>query len=128
MAKAKQTKKVVRRTIKRRVTSFTTKYRRHDRKWMLMNINAIFFQPTVSKAFPEYNLEHNPPKMYKPDTRPATVAVEPNDIAYSVTVDIKAYITSAEKSKAPNTKKKSLVKILSSLFWIFINYIYVPKN
>ena len=54
--------------------------------------------------------------MYKPDTRPATVAVEPNDIAYSVTVDINAYITSAEKSKAPNTKKKSLVKILSSLF------------
>ena len=95
---------------------------------MPINIKAIFFQPTVSKALPEYILEQSPPKIYvivkyqdNPDTSPAIVADEPSAVAYSVTVDINAYITSAEKSRAPNTKKKSFVNILSSLTPTFIN-------
>ena len=58
--------------------------------------------------------------MYNPDTSPAIVADDPKDVAYSVTVDINAYITRAEKSRAPNTKKKSLVKIFSSSTVLFI--------
>ena len=58
--------------------------------------------------------------MYIPDTKPAIVAVEPIEVAYSVTVDIKAYITSAVDNNAPNIRKNSLVKILSSLL-TFIN-------
>ena len=42
------------------------------------------------------------------------VALDPKAVAYSVTVDINAYITRAENSNAPNIKKKSLVNILSS--------------
>ena len=52
--------------------------------------------------------------MYIPDTRPAIVALVPIDVAYSVTVDINAYITRAVNSNAPNIKKKSMVNILSS--------------
>lgn len=66
--------------------------------------------------------------MYNPDTSPAIVADEPSEVAYSVTVDINAYITSAEKSRAPNTKKKSFVKIFSSLTFAFIDEKYVNQN
>ena len=51
--------------------------------------------------------------MYIPDTRPAMVALVPIEVAYSVTVDINAYITRAENSNAPKIKKKSMVNILS---------------
>ena len=73
---------------------------------MLMKVNALFFHPTRSNALPEYILEHNPPKIYIPDTKPAIVAVEPIEVAYSVTVDINAYITRAVKSKAPIYQEK----------------------
>ena len=93
---------------------------------MLININAVLLQPMRSRAFPEYILEHNPPKIYIPETRPAIVAVEPIEVAYSVTVDIKVYITRAEKSRAPKTRKNSFVKIFSS--WLFIEFILFFNN
>ena len=80
-----------------------------------MKISAVLFHPILSRAFPEYILEQSPPKMYIPETRPAMVAVVPIDVAYSVTVDIKAYITRAVKSNAPNIKKNDLVNIFSEL-------------
>jgi hypothetical protein len=80
-----------------------------------MKTSAIFRQPIRSNASPEYILEHSPPKMYIPETSPAIVAVEPIVVAYSVTVDISAYITSAVKSNAPNIRKNGLVKIFSSV-------------
>ena len=81
---------------------------------MLKNIIASFFQSLRSSAFAEYILEQRPPKIYIPETRPAMVALDPKAVAYSVTVDINAYITRAENSSAPNIKKKSFVNILSS--------------
>ena len=81
---------------------------------MLKNMMANFFQSLRSSAFAEYILEQRPPKIYIPETRPAMVALDPKAVAYSVTVDINAYITRAEKSNAPNIKKKSFVNILSS--------------
>ena len=81
---------------------------------MLKKIMANFFQSLLSSAFAEYILEQSPPKMYIPDTRPAIVALVPIEVAYSVTVDINAYITRAENSNAPKIKKKSMVNILSS--------------
>jgi hypothetical protein len=51
--------------------------------------------------------------MYIPETSPAIVAVEPIVVAYSVTVDISAYITRAVNSNAPKIRKNDLVKILS---------------
>jgi hypothetical protein len=104
-----------------RVMLSTTKYRRHARKWMLMKTRAIFLQPIRSSASPEYILEQSPPKMYIPETSPAIVAVEPIVVAYSVTVDINAYITRAVKSNAPNIRKNDLVKILSDSSTFIVN-------
>ena len=88
-----------------------------------MNIKAVLFQPIFSRALPEYILEHSPPKMYIPETSPAIVAVVPIDVAYSVTVDINAYITRAVKRRAEKIRKKGFVKILSlSLFFKFPPY------
>ena len=101
------------RTINSNPTLSTRKYSRQDMKWMLMNISAVFFHPIFSSALPEYILEHNPPKIYIPETSPAIVAVEPKEVAYSVTVDINAYMTSAVNSNAPNIKKKGFVNIFS---------------
>lgn len=79
-----------------------------------MNINAVFLQPILSSAPPEQTLEQSPPKIYIPDTSPATVADDPSDVAYSVTVDISAYITIAVNNNAPNTRKNDFVNIFSS--------------
>ena len=87
---------------------------------MVINVNEVFFQPTLSKAFPEYILEHNPPKIYIPDTRPAIIAEDPIDVAYSVTVDINTYITRAVHSRARKTRKNDLVNIFSSSAEAFI--------
>ena len=72
----------------------------------------------------EFNAnEYKPPKIYIPDTSPAIVAEEPIEVAYSVTVDIKAYITRAVKSNVANIKKKDFVNIFSSVStFIYINY------
>ena len=83
---------------------------------MLMKTNAVFFQPTRSKELPEQILEQSPPKIYIPETSPAMVALDPIAVAYSATVDIKAYITKAVNSNAPKTKKNDFVNILSGLF------------
>lgn len=81
-------------------------------------IRANLFQSFLFKAFAEYILEHSPPKIYIPDTKPAIVADDPIELAYSVTVDINAYITRAVKSRAVNIRKNDFVKILSSSHWL----------
>ena len=83
---------------------------------MLKNIIASFFQSLRSSAFAEYILEQRPPKIYIPETRPAMVALDPKAVAYSVTVDMSAYITSAVNNNAPNIRKKEVVKIFSDSF------------
>ena len=85
-----------------------------------MKTSTIFLQPTLCNASPEYILEHNPPKTYIPDTNPAMVAVEPIAVAYSVTVDISAYITRAVKSNAPNIRKNDFVNIFSDSLTVII--------
>ena len=103
-------------TIKSRFTSLARKYRRHARKWIVMNANAVFFHPFLSNAFPEYILEQSPPNMYIPDTSPAIAALVPRELAYSVTVDISAYITRAVKRRAVKIRMNDFVNILSSAF------------
>ena len=92
---------------------------------MLKKIMANFFQSLLSSALAEYILEQSPPKMYIPETRPAMVALVPIEVAYSVTVDINAYITSDVNSNAPKIRKKDLVKILSLSCLLFINILYI---
>lgn len=92
---------------------------------MLIKTSAIFLQPILCNASPEYILEHNPPKTYIPDTNPAIVADEPIAVAYSVTVDINAYITRAVKSNAPNIRKNDFVKIFSDSSTVIVkNYVF----
>ena len=118
-------------TIMSKVMLSTIKYSKQARKWIPMKTSAIFRQPIRSSASPEYILEHSPPKMYIPETSPAIVAVEPIVVAYSVTVDISAYITRAVNSSAPNIRKNDLVKILSDSSAFIVNEFvinYIKKD
>ena len=54
--------------------------------------------------------------MYIPDTSPAIAALVPRELAYSVTVDINAYITRAVKRRAVKIRMNDFVNILSSAF------------
>ena len=56
------------------------------------------------------------PVFYIPDTSPAIAALVPRELAYSVTVDINAYITRAVKRRAVKIRMNDFVNILSSAF------------
>ena len=62
--------------------------------------------------------------MYIPETNHAILAVEPSDVAYSVTVDINTYITRAVNSIAKKIKINDFVKIFSLFDESYITIIF----